>query len=112
MASIVRKITQFTKKEIDQLWKDVHQVDKRDGILLLKAPRSGDIGRILIIVPKKIGNAPTRNKIRRQIKSLFYENKLYQKDFDWIILVKKSIKHLTFAKLQDLLLPLMSNQSA
>ncbi len=110
--AIARKITQFSKQEIDQLWKNVHPVLKHDGFLLLKAPRQGNFGRILIVLAKKVGNAPTRNKKRRQIKALFYENKIYEKDFDWIIVVKKPIIELDFKELSTLLLSAMSSPSA
>jgi len=36
-------------------------------------------GKILIIIPGKTGNAIKRNKIRRQIKAIFYEEKLFEK---------------------------------
>ncbi len=107
MASRARKITQFSKLEIDQLWKKVHPVLKHDGFLLLKAPRHGEFGRILIVIAKHVGNAPERNKKRRQIKALFYENNIYQKEFDWIIVLKKPILLLNFQELSELLLPIM-----
>jgi ribonuclease P protein component len=104
-----RKITQFTKQEIDLLWKKVHPVIKHDGFILLKAPRQGTFGRILIVIPKKIGNAPVRNKLRRQIKAIFYENELFKKDYDWIIITKKPITSLNFQDLSTLLLAAMGN---
>lgn len=109
MAAIARNITQFSKQEIDNLWKNVHPALKHDGFLLLKAPRQGSIGRILIVIAKAVGNAPVRNKKRRQIKSIFYENKIYQKNFDWIIVTKKPIVQLDFQELSTLLLSAMSN---
>ena len=110
--AIARKITQFSKLEIDHLWKNVHPALKHDGFLLLKAPRQGSFGRILIVIAKKVGNAPARNKKRRQIKAIFYENKVYEKGFDWIIVVKKPIIALDFQELAALLLPVMGTLSA
>ncbi len=109
MASLVRKITKFRKQEIDQLFSKARRVLKHDGLHLLKAPRQLDFGRILIIVPKRVGNAPTRNKLRRQIKAIFYENKLHEQEFDWIAIVKPPATHLTFAHLQELFLQALQN---
>jgi ribonuclease P protein component len=108
MVALARKITQFSKQEIDQLWEKVHPVLKHDGFLLLRAPRQGAIGRILIIISKKIGNAPTRNTLRRQIKAIFYENDIFNKTYDWIMVTKKPITNLTFQELKQLLLPALS----
>lgn len=107
MVAIARKITQFSKQEIDQLWQQVHPALKHDGFLLLKAPRHGTFGRILIVISKQVGTAPTRNKKRRQIKAIFYEHKIYERNFDWIIVVKKPIVNLNFQALAAVLLPVM-----
>ena len=103
MASLVRKLTQFTKKEIDHLWKSAHPALKHGGFLLLKAPKSGTIGRILIVLPKKVGSAPQRNKVRRQVKSIFYEDKIYTKEYDWIFFARPPVTELPFQELQSLL---------
>ncbi len=104
MAALIRKITQFSKNEIDTLWKKARRVLRHDGLHPLKAPKSGEIARILMVIPRRVGNAPTRNKIRRQIRHLFYENKLYEGDTDWIVIVKPDATKLTFQEIQNLLL--------
>ena len=104
MAALIRKITQFSKNEIDNLWKKARRVLKHNGLHLLKAPKSETIARILMVIPRRVGNAPTRNKIRRQIRHLFYENKLYEGDTDWIVIVKPDATKLTFQEIQNLLL--------
>lgn len=102
MPRIARAITQFTKQEIDTLFKTARRVHAQSGITILRAPRQGTIGRILIVIPKKVGNAPTRNKLRRQLKALFYEHKLYEKEFDWIALLRPNAHQLSFKQLQEL----------
>ncbi len=105
MAALIRKITQFSKKEIDNLWKKARRVVRHDGLHLLQAPKSlSEIARILMVIPRRVGSAPARNKIRRQIRHLFYENKLYEGDTDWIIIVKPAATKLTFQEIQNLLL--------
>ena len=102
MPRIARAITQFTKQEIDQLFKTARRVHKQPGITILRAPRQGEFGRILIVVPRKVGDAPTRNKLRRQIKALFYENKMYEKDYDWAAILRPEAKDLSFDQLKTL----------
>jgi ribonuclease P protein component len=105
MANIARDITRFpSKKAIDELFKKARRVIAHPGLHILLAPRTESHGRILIIASRKTGNAPERNKIRRRLKSIFYEEKLYAKDFDCIVIVKKEGTALSFAELKDLLL--------
>lgn len=107
MGSIVRKLTQFTKKEIDQLWKSAHPALKHDGFLLLKAPSQGDFGRILLVISRKVGTAPVRNKLRRRIKSIFYEHEIYDQEFDWIFFARPAATKLSFQELESLLIGAM-----
>jgi ribonuclease P protein component len=104
MAKLIRKITQFSPSEIDSLWKQARRVVRHAGLHLLKAPRSGSLGRILMVIPKRIGDAPTRNKLRRQLRHIFYENKLFNGDSDWIVIARPGADKITFATLQDLFL--------
>ena len=53
---------------------------------------------------RKVGNAPERNKLRRQIKNIFFENKLYEMNYDWIAILRPTIKELTFDQLKELIL--------
>ncbi len=104
MSRIARTITQFTKSEIDTLFKTGRRVARQTGITLLRAPRQAEFGRVLIIIPKRVGNAPVRNKLRRQIKALFYENELYKKEYDWAAILRPGATDLSFAQLQELFL--------
>lgn len=103
MAALIRKLTKFSRREIDSLWKQARRVVKHAGFDILHAPRSEDFGKLLIIASKKIGNAPTRNKIRRQVKHIFYENKLYEGEKDWIVIVKPMAPKMTFIEMQQLI---------
>lgn len=104
MPSIVRKLTQFTKKEIGIQFQRARLVLKHSAFTILFAPRLIDFSRILIITSRKVGNAPQRNKIRRRIKSLFYEEKLFTSPYDCIVIVRKEAVDLSFAELKKLLL--------
>lgn len=105
MANIARDITKFSsKKAIDELFKKARRVIKHPGLHILIAPKTESFGRILIIASRKTGNAPERNKIRRRLKSIFYETKLYERDLDCIVIVKKEGTAMPFAELKELLL--------
>lgn len=103
MPRIAGKITRFTKKEIDKLFATVRRRVRSKGLVILLSPRQKDFGRILIITSRKVGNAPERNKIRRRLKSIFYEEKLYEAPYDCIVIVKKEAVILSFEALKKLL---------
>jgi ribonuclease P protein component len=61
-------------------------------------------GKLLIIIPKNTGKAHERNLIRRQIKSIFYEQELFKKPVISIMLVNYKALNLSFDKLKDFLI--------
>lgn len=64
--------------------------------------------RFGIAVGKKIGNAVTRNKFKRQIRMIINNNKnLFKNNQDYIIIVKKSSLDLTYTELNDNLVELL-----
>ena len=102
MQKIARALSVWKKKDISQAYKRAKRICSFVFFDLRIIPTKHPHGKILISVPKKVGNAPTRNKIRRQIKSIFYENKLYTKGFDWLFFIKKDATKLSFQELQKL----------
>ena len=96
--------TSFSKKEISQFFASAQRVLKHPGLTILMAPKSAATGRLLIVTPRKIGNAPKRNKIRRRLKALFYEEKLSEGSFDCACIMRKEGTILSFSELKDLLL--------
>lgn len=112
MPRIAKKITTFTKKEVDSAFKKARRMLKKPGLTILVAPAQKEFGRVLIIASKKVGSAPERNLLRRRLKSIFYEEKLYEKPFDCIIITNKLAVPLSFTELKSLLLQAYSNISA
>jgi ribonuclease P protein component len=100
MPRIARKITQFTQAEIKHLFRAARTIFKDAGLTIRRAPSSGEFGRLLIVTPKKVGNAPQRNKLRRQLKSIFYQQKLYSQPFDLIVQCSKETTLLSFQELK------------
>ena len=112
MPSIARKITQFSKREIDYLFKNARRVLRHSAFIILAAPRQLDFGRILIVASRKVGNAPERNKIRRRIKSIFYEEKLFNTLCDYVIIVHKKAVDVSFDEIKKILVGVCCNVSS
>lgn len=62
----------------------------------------------LIIIPKKIGNSPQRNYMRRISKEIIWNNKLYDNSkFNFIFYIKKACK---YDFLESLIIPYFKNK--
>lgn len=94
----------FKKPEISRLFKQARRIYKSNELDVLAIPRAKDYARLLIITPKKIGNAPVRNKIKRRIRAIFYENSLYQNNHDLIVIIKKDGTLLSFSDLSTIII--------
>ncbi len=78
------------------------------GLKLVYAPAScssPDLahGKLLVVTPRACGKAHDRNRIKRQLRSIFYEEKLYTTPLLWIIFVRKDAMKLDFAALKKFL---------
>ena len=96
-------LSAFTRNEIQRLFASAQRVVHQHGITILKAPQTGTHGRILIVTPAKIGAAPVRNRIRRRLKSIFYQEHLYNTPYDYVVIVKKHGIKTPFDELKRLL---------
>jgi ribonuclease P protein component len=101
--SIPRHFTSFTQQEINQLFKNASRIVKASELTILIVPTSGPYGKLLVITPRAVGNAPTRNRIRRQIKSIFLEQALFSKGFNWIFIIKSGHGKIDFDRLKELI---------
>ncbi|MFH0898862.1 MAG: ribonuclease P protein component [bacterium] len=111
--SLYRSLFSFDKKEIDWAFENAKLVAKTRGLKILQAPglffqdkKSNNIaqsGKLLIVVPRLAGKANQRNLMKRRIKAIFYENKLYENGATSIVLVRREAMELSFEQLQDFL---------
>lgn len=66
--------------------------------------------RFGITIPKKLGVAVLRNKMKRRVKNIVDHNKnTIQNCYDYVIIVKREVLNLTYAHMQEELLKLMRN---
>jgi len=80
----------------------------RDARLTIKNARNAElIGRLVVVVPKKIGSAPQRNLIKRRIRALFSEKKLASMGFDWVFFIKQPLHQVPFSQLVAIIDPLV-----
>ena len=61
-----------------------------------------------IAVPKKIGNAVVRNKIKRRIKNII-DKKDYQNNFNCIIIVGRGVNEKSFSEIENNLMTALKN---
>lgn len=86
-----RDYNRIIKKNKPFKYKDyVIYIDKRDS----------SIYKFGFSVGKKVGNAVTRNRVKRQIKAIVSQND-YQNNFDCIIIVGKGILNRSFNEMRD-----------
>ena len=64
-----------------------------------------------ITIPKKIAKANVRNRIKRRIKNIIIKNeKVIQKNFNYVIIVKKAILELKYRNMEEELINLMKKE--
>jgi ribonuclease P protein component len=101
----------FKKKEVERAFSVAKFKAQINGLKLLYVPAElniNEFGKILIITPRGVGNACKRNRIRRQIKAIFYEEKLYTKPATLVLIVYKSALELSHDTLKDFLIKNLS----
>ncbi len=107
MPSIAGLISSFKKEEVEQIFKRPKERIKTEWFDILLALKKNDFGRILVITSRKIGNSPKRNKIRRRLKSIFYEDKLYELPYDCVVIAKKEGIVLPFDQLKNMFISIL-----
>lgn len=90
-------------REVRHVFQSTKLKKKIQGLELFLAPSLLTIGRILVVTPRKSGNAPQRNLIRRRLKSIFYELGYTKKPVNCIIIVRKEGIDLSFARLKEIM---------
>lgn len=95
-----RVLTRFSPAEIRDLYKRAQLVMNTQQLRILRASRTLDVARILIVIPRTVGPAVVRNKLRRRIKNIFYKLNLFQGNFDYIIRLLPGAATMSFSELE------------
>ncbi len=109
MSSIARNLSKWTQQDVQNLFENATAAHKSKELTILVAPSLLEYGRIMLTTPKKIGDAPTRNKLRRRLKSIFYQQKLYTFGKDLAFLTKPGIDRFSFEQIEALLIKAIKN---
>ena len=103
-------VKSLSRKEIIALIKSARVQRRIPGLDIKAAPKGGATSHLLIIISAKVAIAPLRNLIRRRLKALFYEEKLFlHSSHDWVIYVKKEALSYSYQELKSILLPIFSH---
>lgn len=102
-------LSKFGKKELDHFFAIAKCAKKNQAFTFLTAPSHCPFGRILIVIPKKYGNAPERNKLRRRLKNIFMNHTLYQYQIDVAVIARPAGKQYDFDQLTELLLEIFAS---
>lgn len=102
--SKVSQLFHLSKPEIARLFKTARRIGRFSAFDFLAAPKTGVSGRLLLVASAKTGSAPERNRAKRRLRSLFYENRLFERGYDCIVIFKKEGMSLDFDHLKELFL--------
>lgn len=106
--AIAPYISHFTPREIRTIFNKARRAYADPGLVILLYPSTKEYGRILTITSRKVGNAPERNRIRRRLKALFYQTKLYTRLMDCFVIIKKPGINYTSDQLKEILTNVLS----
>lgn len=99
-----RSLTSFTPREIRALFKEARTVLSSPFFVIRKAPAHQETGRLLIVIPRRVGNAVQRNKLRRRLREIFYTEEGYAKKSDFVFFAKApEVAQKSFEELQEIM---------
>lgn len=94
-------------KDFERIMNMVKPYRNKDFLLFVEKSPNIKIHKFGISVSKKLGNAVTRNLLKRQIKSII-DKKLYQNNFNCIIILRKEILQDDYITIENSLFDLIS----
>jgi ribonuclease P protein component len=91
-----KRPTQLSRQQAFFLFKNA-KILLKDPLLVIKGTTiSEDTFQCLIIIPKAVGNAVKRNRIRRKIKAALYPYISHLKGYGLLFFAKSGIDRLTY----------------
>jgi|GEM_PF-1484939 len=71
--------------------------------IALETPEEPTHGKLLIVIPRRVANACGRNLIRRRLKAIYTENKLFKNTKRYALFVYPEAKALSYQQLAEFL---------
>ncbi len=101
-----KKISSFSKIEIARLFKEATVKVRYPGVRILAGPLfPGQLyAKLLMVVSRRVGNAPQRNLIKRRLRAIFKEERLFLGMYNLTIIVDNRVIALPFTHLKALML--------
>jgi ribonuclease P protein component len=96
-------VPRFSKKELLVFFKTARRIVRHKALDVLAQPKTHAQARLLVVTPRRVGRAVDRNRVRRRLKHIFYEEQLFKNPYDYIIVIKKAALQLSFEQLKELL---------
>ena len=97
-----------TNEDYNRIIKNIKPYKYKDYMIFVEKNDNIDNYSFGFSISKKLCNAVTRNKIKRQLKSII-DKKHYKKNFNCIIMVRKSILEKTYQEMEQVLLEALDN---
>ncbi len=90
-------------KKYSEFQKVIEADDVKKTCFFVSYRLANDLGysRFGISVPKKIGNAVTRNKIKRQVRSAIGQSTNFEESVDIVFIVRKNYEINEFAQIKS-----------
>lgn len=107
-SKISKNLSKFSKKELDSFFRHATRVFKSQAFTILTSPAYEEFSKVLLVVPKKYGNAPARNLIKRRLKNIFWQEKLYEQPNNVAFIIRPDAKKLSFQELKEICLKILS----
>lgn len=93
----------FSQQEAALFFRHARRILRHPAFDILIAPRIAQTPKLMVVTPRRIGNAPDRNKARRRIKALFHEVQPLSDQYDCALVLKKPAIKLSYAELVTLI---------
>src|SRR5207249_154824 len=75
----------FSQAEAALFFCTAQRVLRHPAFDILVARRTGERAKLVVVTPRRVGNAPQRNTVRRRIKALFHEERPLSEQYDCAI---------------------------
>ncbi len=104
--TIPKKLSSFSKIEIARLFKESILKVRYPGVRILAGPLLEDqpYAKLLMVVSRRVGNAPERNLIKRRLRVIFRNERLFLGKNHLTVIVDNRVLLLSFQKLRALML--------